>query len=149
MEANPLQFSDTLGLAPWQEYKDIDSAGIQAIRNINRKSIKEDREYGGRICRTRNGKCVYTPPETGNTAALKKIPDPCPSNIKDIVWYRTNGANRNGYRNEVFSGSDQEWSDKLNIPGYLAPPSGAIKKYTPIPDHLFGGVGSIIGGDAK
>ena len=46
---NPLRFTDPFGLAPGDSYPTSDAAGIQAIKDINGKSISDNLEYAGRI----------------------------------------------------------------------------------------------------
>jgi hypothetical protein len=56
----------------------------------------------------------------------------------DVVWYHTHGAADPGYDNENFSGAtgDKGYSKANNAVGYVATPSGAIKKYDPATDTV-------------
>ena len=55
-----------------------------------------------------------------------------------VVRYHTHGAAETDYDNENFSGAtgDKRYSKANNATGYVATPSGAIKKYDPSTDTV-------------
>jgi hypothetical protein len=129
---NPINWIDPSGLAPGDPYKSPDEAGEQAIRDINRKSIRQGAEYAGRICKNPDGTYTYTPPNKG-TKDGSNIGPPCSKGAKNEGDYHTHGADDPGYDNENFSPADKEGIDGDMLPGFLGTPKGRIKKYTPDP----------------
>jgi RHS repeat-associated protein len=130
VEGNPMSLVDAFGLAPVVDrYPTVDKAGIQAIRDINAKSISEDREYAGRIFQNPDGSFGYTAPIRGQ----KKTSDfgQCPPGKKNAGQYHTHGKANPAYLDEVFAYPDMWWADQENVPSYLGTPSGNIGKYTP------------------
>lgn len=126
---NPMSYIDPYGLAPGDRYGTADKAGIQAIRDINARSISEGLEYAGRIYRNRDGSYSYTTPIRGQ----KKSADfgQCPPGKTNAGQYHTHGSANPDFWDEKYSNSDMDWADKENVPSYLGTPSGNIGKYTP------------------
>jgi hypothetical protein len=113
-----------------KKFATAEEAAIAAMKEANPKSVKEGREYGGWVHKNSDGTYSYDPPVRGSKDGLTNMPDKGPS---DVVWYHTHGAPDPGYDNENFSGNDGDkgYSKSNNAVGYLATPSGAIKKYDP------------------
>ncbi|MDQ1925100.1 DUF4329 domain-containing protein, partial [Massilia pseudoviolaceinigra] len=147
-DGSPILLSDRLGLAPGDIYSTPDRAATQAIRDVNPRSIKENLEYGGRICIISKNKCTYTPPVKGTRTHATGIPN-CPANQSNGGIYHTHGDHKAGYWATVFSGGDQTISDAEGMPIYLGNPDGLILKYTPIPNKPYAGKVIILGSGAK
>jgi RHS repeat-associated protein len=128
---NPLAFSDPYGLAPDTPYKTVDAAGIQAIKDINGKSIELDKEFIGCIYCHPDGGFAYTAPQMGTDRSAPPEYGACPAGKKQVAWYHTHGAFRPNFKNNVFSGADQWWSDHKFGPGYLGTTDKKILKYVP------------------
>jgi hypothetical protein len=112
-----------------------EAAAIAAMKEANPKSVKEGHEYGGWIRKNSDGTYSYDPPVRGTKDGLTNMPA---KGADDVVWYHTHGAADPGYDNENFSGNDGDkgYSKANNATGYLATPSGAIKKYDPNTDTV-------------
>jgi len=113
-----------------QKYATVDEAAVAAMKAANPGSVKQHREFGGWIQRNADG--TYTPHEAtrGTKAGLENIPS---KGADDVAWWHTHGSSDKGYDNENFSGDDGDkgYSKATNAVGYLATPSGVIKKYGP------------------
>lgn len=119
-------------MAPGDRYKSVDSAGKQAIRDINPTSIARNQEFAGRIYRRPDGFYSYTPPIPGKRDSADF--GTCPTGMTNAGQYHTHGADSKGKNwDYVFSNSDMSWAEKENVPSYLGMPDGVIGKYTPIP----------------
>lgn len=116
-------------------YPTAEAAAVAAMQEVNAKSVKEGREYGGWVHKNSDGTYSYDPPVKGSKDGLTNMPGKGPN---DVVWYHTHGANDPGYDNENFSGAtgDKGYSKANNADGYVATPSGAIKKYDPATDTV-------------
>ena len=112
-----------------------EEAAIAAMKEANPKSVKEGREYGGWVRKNSDGTFSYDPPVKGSKDGLTNMPS---KGTSDVVWYHSHGAAEPGYDNENFSGStgDKGYSKGNNAIGYVATPSGAIKKYDPATDTV-------------
>jgi len=115
---------------PPKKFATAEEAAIDAMKNANPKSVKEGREYGGWVYKNDDGTYSYDPPVRGSKDGLTNMPS---KRSKDVVWYHTHGAADPGYDNENFSGAsgDKGYSKANNAVGYVATPSGAMKKYDP------------------
>ncbi|MCP1106292.1 DUF4329 domain-containing protein [Serratia nevei] len=129
VDNNPLSYVDPEGLKPGDTFKNRDDAGRRAIKDINKTSISEGREYGGRICKNKDGTYTYTAPIPGTLD--QTFVGSCPAGKKNAGDYHTHGANDPGYDNENFSSVDTRGNDAENVPGYLGTPGGKIKVYDP------------------
>jgi RHS repeat-associated protein len=127
--SNPINFTDVLGLKPGDKYPTTDAAAIQASDDINGKSIKEGKEYAGRIYKNSDGTYSYTPPNKGGTDY--SFPGNVPPGTKNAGYYHTHGSDDPRYDNENFSPADKDIADREGKPGYVATPKHAIKKYIP------------------
>jgi hypothetical protein len=123
----PVLYADAFGLKPGDPYDSPDLAAIAALQEINCQSIKEDREYCGRIYQCRDGKSFsYTKARPGT--AFECMPGAWPKGTEKAGSYHTHGA-PSKYA-EVFSPEDKDM-DPFN-PNYLATPSCQIYKYDPV-----------------
>lgn len=128
--------------------KTKDEAARKAMQKIYKRSVNEDREYGGEIVEARNGKgYVYTHGRADREAAF--TPN---LNIKGYAGaYHSHGANNPKYDNEVFSGCkapdscDKSVGDEFKQPIYLVTPSGKMLRYDPDPTGQQGGPTTAIG----
>lgn len=113
-----------------KKYATAEEAAIAAMQEANKKSVPEGREYGGWVYKNSDGTYSYDPPVQGTKDGMTNMPAK-PANGE--VWYHTHGANDPGYDNENFSDTpgDKGYSKQESATGYLATPSGVIKKYDP------------------
>jgi RHS repeat-associated protein len=126
---DPVTKTDPTGLAPGDKYRSSSEAGYQAVKDINGKSIKEDREYAGRIYKNPDGTYSYTEPRRGtkHTSDAGGIPE----GTEDGGDYHTHGGYDENYSNDNFSPPDIAGNQADGTPGYLGGPSGIIKKFAP------------------
>jgi RHS repeat-associated protein len=122
---NPIRYTDPWGLKPGDRYLTQDAAASDAISDINPKSIKEYREYGGQIYKNSDGTYSYTPPRQGTRDSVNPGPKP----NTGTGYYHTHGGPDPGYDNEHFSRADKEYADRNNADGYLGTPSNKQKRY--------------------
>ena len=122
-----------------QLFNTSDDAALAVLRQINPKSIQENKEYGGRICKSlTNHKYFYTEPLSGGEAAVH--PGFCPLLSTPQGNYHTHGApDPTSDYGEWVSQADFDvikgyWFDKV---GYLATPNGVVKKFTPANENYF------------
>lgn len=118
-----------------ETFATAEEAAVDAMKNANPKSVAEGREYGGWVYENDDGTYSYDPPVRGSKDGLSNMPD---KRDKDVAWYHTHGAPDPGYDNENFSGAtgDKGYSKATSSDGYVATPSGAIKKYDPATDTV-------------
>ncbi|MBF0526408.1 MAG: DUF4329 domain-containing protein [Deltaproteobacteria bacterium] len=123
----PINWRDTSGLLPGDQYPTVFEAGANAIEDINSTSISENREYGGWIYINPNGTFSYTSPYLGDPATTDLGPEPCEKAVGD---YHTHGAYDPHYNNEVFS-VPEDTGDYFGAYryGFLGTPNGAIRLY--------------------
>jgi len=125
---NPLNWIDPWGLKVGDKYPNQDSAGCDAISDINPTSIKEDREYGGWIYKNKDGTYSYAFPKPGSQHGLTMPPKPSDATGD----YHTHGAESGpDWLDEDFSPLDKEGNRADKVNGYLGTPSGRILKYDP------------------
>jgi hypothetical protein len=100
------------------------------MKEANPKSVKENLEYGGWVKKNADGTFSYDTPVRGSKDGLTNMPS---KGTSDVLWYHTHAASDPNYDNENFSGAtgDKGYSKANNAVGYVATPSGAIKKYDP------------------
>jgi hypothetical protein len=121
---------------PVPTYPTAEAAAVAAMQELNPNSVAENREYGGWIKKNPDGTFSPEPAVRGSEAGLDNMPAKGPD---DAVWYHTHGAvvpdGKGGdkFDSENFSGDDGDhgFSKANNAVGYVATPSGAIKKYDP------------------
>ena len=108
-----------------------DAAAIRALGEINPTSVANDQEYGGMICKARDGTYSATPPLSGGDKTVDPGgPGACPRGTRATAYYHSHGAARKGLRSEDFSSYDKIYAIDFGVDGYLATPSGAVKRYS-------------------
>ncbi len=145
VRGNPISLADLYGLDPGDDFPTADAAAADAIRYINPTSIRQDREYAGRIYKKwfGFGAYSYTAPNRGTKD--RSNPGSCPILGHNEGAYHTHGGNDPAYDNENFSPADKDFSDSENLPLYLGTPMGDIKKYVPVPGNPLKGIVTTIG----
>lgn len=131
---SPIDLLDAYGLKVGDKYCDPDKAARDAVGDINPQSIKEGKEYGGKIYENDDGTYSYTPPNPGTKDSVD--PGSVPPGRKDAGTYHTHGSNDPGYDNENFSQDDIDYFEGSGEPGYVGTPSGDTKKYDPSTDKV-------------
>jgi hypothetical protein len=118
-----------------KKFATAEAAAVAAMQEANPKSVKEGREYGGWVHKNSDGTFSYDPPVKGTKDGLTNMPA---KGADDVAWFHTHGAADPGYDNENFSGDDGDkgYSKANKAVGYVATPSGAIKKYDPATDKV-------------
>ena len=144
---NPISWFDPFGLAPGDPYKTPDTAAIQAEKDINPTSIKENTEYAGMIYKNPDGSYSYTSPNRGTTATSN--PGSCPVGKKRYGSYHTHGAEDPRYSSDNFSKHDIDTYNSRHEPGYVGVPTGEVKKYTPSPNGTGPGTVTVIATGVK
>ena len=113
-----------------------EAAAVAAMQENNAKSIADGKEYGGWVTQNADGTYSTAPPTVGDAKSIPNMPPPGPN---DVAWWHTHGKADPGYDDENFSpkpNGDKGYSEYYGKPGYLATPSGAIKKYDPATDTV-------------
>jgi len=150
---NPVSKIDPLGLSAWddaksgtctegicqlftpfigpEKFSDPDIAAFDALKKINVRSICEEREYAGLICKDNHGKYFSTAPKPGMRKSSYPFESPCPDGSLQISAYHTHGADSHGeYWDEIFSAADEALvkskGNKIEK-FYLGTPDGAFK----------------------
>ena len=126
---DPINKTDPSGLAPGDSYRSSSEAGYQAVKDINGKSIREDREFAGKIYKKPDGTYSYTEPRRGGPHVSDA--GPLPKGTDDAGDYHTHGAESSGYDDQNFSSTDKAGNIAKGTPGYLGTPTGEIKKFAP------------------
>jgi RHS repeat-associated protein len=112
-----------------ERFESVQAAAIAALRAINARSIREDREYAGRICENGDGSYIYTKPIKGTQE--DSDPGDCPDGTTLAGSYHTHGRATSPGDYETFSGGDITASNIDNVPEYLGTPSGRIRVFDP------------------
>lgn len=117
-----------------RSYKSAEAAAIAALRANNVRSIKEDREYAGRVCERIDGSFTYTVGPANARAKGTSDPGDCPSDTTLADSWHTHGrADPNDPYSpfEEFSGSDIEGANADGVREYMSAPTGRIRMYDP------------------
>jgi len=104
-------------------------AAFQILNEINPKSIRENREYGGWVYRNQDQTYGTSSPVAGEAASVT-LPNPSsstPSGSRLTASYHTHAAFDPRYDNENFSDQDIRSDNALGIGGYLATPGGTFQ----------------------
>lgn len=151
--SNPVAGIDFLGLSMWNNAKSgaciygicgilssiigpdkfdsIEIAAYDALNKTNSKSICEDREYSGLICKDNRGEYFSTEPNPGGRKTSYPFDCPCPNGTEKISAYHTHGADSHGeYWDEIFSENDKylvKIKENKIESFYLGTPDGAFK----------------------
>jgi len=107
-------------------------AAVAALQAINARSIREDREYAGRVCRQSDGAFIYTAPRPGTRDSSNH--GNCPANTTVAAGYHTHGAPAPHNAEspfERFSVMDIRTANWDGVAEYMSAPSGGIRVYDP------------------
>lgn len=117
------------------KYGTPEEAAVAAMKDANPKSKDKNLEMGGWIRKNADGTYTPQPAVTGSPAGLENMPS---KGTDDVAWWHTHGAYDPNYDNENFSGAtgDKGYSKANGAVGYVATPSGAMKKYDPASDTV-------------
>ncbi|MEQ1572772.1 MAG: chitobiase/beta-hexosaminidase C-terminal domain-containing protein [Vicinamibacterales bacterium] len=137
LELNEFPLTFRLGLgnaqrqqAPRMPYGTVDRAAIAVLRFYNPRSIEENREYGGSICRAATGGYLGNVPNLGVAFSDSVVPTPCEPNQLRGGRYHTHGRDGNdGFSSVDISNADADSVGGAWIPSYVATPCGRIYKY--------------------
>jgi RHS repeat-associated protein len=88
---NPMRKTDRQGLAPGDLYTSGDAAASDAMTEANPKSISENREYGGLVCKGANNTYQATSPATGTGTTFNPSAVSCPTGTEKVGDYHTHG----------------------------------------------------------
>jgi RHS repeat-associated protein len=88
---NPLRKTDRTGLAPGDLYTSPDAAASDAMAEGNPKSIADNREYGGLICKGANSTVQATTPKAGAGASFNPSSVSCPVGTEKVGDYHLHG----------------------------------------------------------
>ena len=124
---DPVNATDPSGLAPGGAYCTVDAAAVQAIRDINPLSIKDDKEFAGSIYfEPKKGSYSYTEPKRGTQTSSSSGPIPAGTEYKGN--YHTHGKSQQSFSTENQGGDI--WSYKMEKKsGYLGRGNGIIEKW--------------------
>jgi hypothetical protein len=135
--SNLLQFKKII--VSEQVYDTAEAAAIAALRAIIHRSIKDKKEFAGRICRRKSdGKFIYTGAYPGTD--ISSNPFGCPDDTEDAGYYHTHGGYKKKYdftkqggvdTHEVFNEQDRSRAAGWGTPAWLGTPKGRILKFTP------------------
>ena len=100
------------------------NAAREVLNNINPTSVRQNREHGGWIYRTPDGRYTYTKPVQGDVASVTLDPRTVPAGNTITATYHTHGGNDPRYLNEQFSPQDISSDRALGVDGYLGTPGG-------------------------
>ncbi|RHG01865.1 RHS repeat protein, partial [Escherichia coli] len=117
-------------------------AALDALKETQNRSLCNDMEYSGIVCKDTNGKYFASKAETDN---LRKESYPlkrkCPTGIDRVAAYHTHGADSHGdYVDEFFSSSDKNLvrSKDNNLEAfYLATPDGRFEALNNKGEYIF------------
>ncbi len=88
---NPVRKTDRQGLAPGDLYIRADAAAADAMADANPKSIADNKEYGGLICKDSNNNYQATKPTTGTGTSFDYRALSCPTGTENVGDYHTHG----------------------------------------------------------
>ena len=117
-------------------------AALDALKETQNRSLCNDMEYSGIVCKDTNGKYFASKAETDN---LRKESYPlkrkCPTGTDRVAAYHTHGADSHGdYVDEFFSSSDKNLvrSKDNNLEAfYLATPDGRFEALNNKGEYIF------------
>lgn len=103
---------------------DQHSAAREVLNQINPKSVKQNREYGGWVYETPDGNYTSTAPVAGTIDSVEIPFSLIPSGGRPLASYHTHGGDDPRYLNEQFSGADIASDLQIGLDGYLGTPAG-------------------------
>jgi hypothetical protein len=154
--ADPLGWIDPVGLTEAKTFSSADKAALNILKTTNPKSIRNNKEYAGMICKKEvpSEKCskgsltcnktvfFATEPKKGTLAGASPSESPCPPDSTPVGDYHTHGdysltdgiratAATDAYDSLHFSVTDILDNDASGLTGYLGTPNGTFLKYEP------------------
>jgi len=152
---NPVQWVDPLGLKSNKctqpksgRFSSADAAAKAALLRYNDKSIRDNREYGGLIYKTPNGRYDFTRASKGDMDGVNPWEfgeGRIPKCAEEAGYWHTHGSysdrngnpttkNKDAFNSDNFSQRDRDVGDmmgqgKAEYKGYVGTPSGAFKGY--------------------
>ena len=105
---------------------DQHGAARNVLNQINPRSVRENREYGGYIYQTPDGRYVATTPIRGEEASIELPFSLVPAGGSTRASYHTHGGNDPRYDNENFSFADITSDQRFGVDGYLGTPLGSL-----------------------
>ncbi|WP_318393283.1 RHS repeat-associated core domain-containing protein, partial [Enterobacter sp.] len=143
---NPVINIDPLGLYNYKS-NNIDDVGKYALAMCNAKSISENKEYGGLICKKEGIYYPQSPIKSENHSGIDLIKIKCPEGFERVGDYHTHGfysdekgnittKENDAYKSLEFSRRDIRNSymngmGKKEYSSYLGTPNGTYLKYNP------------------
>ncbi len=113
-----------------QDSSDRNAEQHTAARNVlnkyNPRSVRENREYGGLIYRTPDGRYAATSVTTGDIDSVQIPFSLIPAGNTATASFHTHGGPDPRYANEVFSPQDITVDQYYEIDGYLGTPAGRM-----------------------
>ena len=103
-------------------------AARKVLNQINPRSVRENREFGGLIFRNPDGSFSNTNPIRGDESSLL-IPLTVPEGTQATAFYHTHAAFDPRFDNENFSPTDINSANRTGLDSYLGTPAGAFKFY--------------------
>ncbi|EQB4819418.1 RHS repeat-associated core domain-containing protein, partial [Citrobacter amalonaticus] len=147
----PVNYIDPLGLnltdIPRYTFNSQDEAALFALKMCNPTSIKENREYGGLICKISSKKYLATESKKGSLTGFSPSNSTCPSGATRVGDYHTHGfysdtkGNPVSPQNDAFDslhfssqdlkGISADGVGNSNYAGYLGTLNNKYYKFTP------------------
>ena len=131
-----------------KKFATAEEAARAALAEANRLSIRDNREYGGRVYENPDGTFSFTPPQQGGLDTFDLSSVTVPPDATTVADYHTHGdytyddgertsdPSKDDYDSEHFSPQDRNSSANMargnpNYRSYLGTPSGALREYNP------------------
>ena len=130
-----------------RKFDSMDLAISSSIEEINKESIKNNRAYGGLVCKDSDGKYFLSKPIIGSIAGANPYNSPCLDKSTVVGDYHTHGNYSDKYGNATtqdndfyqslrfsrtdINGIETDGSGIKGYAGYLSTPDGTIQKYDP------------------
>lgn len=103
---------------------DQHAAARAAVNKANPVSVDQNREYGGYVYSTPDGRYTSTDPVAGTIDSVDLPFSLIPKGGRALASYHTHGAADPRYVNEQFSPTDIASDNAINLDGYLGTPAG-------------------------
>jgi len=103
---------------------DQHAAARNALNKANPVSVAQNREYGGYVYSTPDGRYTSTAPVAGSIDSVELPLSLIPKGGRALASYHTHGADDPRYVNEQFSITDLASDNAIGLDGYLGTPAG-------------------------
>jgi uncharacterized protein RhaS with RHS repeats len=137
--ANPISWSDRLGLKPGDLFSTVQAAAVDALNWVYQTYGNVNTEYAGSIYLDANGNYVATNPNSGKGDTAQPSYGPGGYNAVQ-AYYHTHGKCLKGFDNDNFSGGypqsdvqQADWHLPSGVPSFLETPGRMILRYNPDP----------------